>query len=111
MNRIKEYLNDIIESIEKIEKYTKGMTYHEYAEDNKTIDGVERNFIKLGDIINRISKDFQKTHNSIPWKEMVSIRNVLTHEYKEVKDEIVWNTTKDDLPKTKAMIKKIVEKI
>jgi len=38
------YIDDILEAIEKIGKYVKGMSFDEFAEDAKTIDAVIRNF-------------------------------------------------------------------
>ena len=43
------YLHDIKEAIEKIETFTKGFTFEEFAEDDKTVDAVIRNLEILGE--------------------------------------------------------------
>jgi len=45
----KLYIEDILESIEKIKRYTKGMRLEELSKDNKTIDAVVRNFEIIGE--------------------------------------------------------------
>lgn len=37
-------LEDIVEAIEKIQRYTKGLTFQQFVLDHKTMDAVVRNF-------------------------------------------------------------------
>ncbi|MDI6757249.1 MAG: DUF86 domain-containing protein [Endomicrobiia bacterium] len=110
-DRVKDYLNDIVECCEKIEKYTSGISFDEYRNDSKTIDGVERNIIKIGDAVERIPKEFQEKTGKIPWKDMRDIRIKLTHHYPDIKDEIVWETAKKDIPDLKCRIKEFVSEV
>ena len=50
----KIYLEDIIESIRKIEKYTKGISYEEFAKNDLVIDGVVRNLEIIGEAVKRL---------------------------------------------------------
>ncbi len=104
-NRIKDYLNDIIECCEKIEKYAATISFEDYCKDSKTIDGVERNIIKIGDIVERIPKEFQEKNSNIPWKEMRATRIKLTHHYPSINNETIWKTAKNDI----TSLKKVVE--
>lgn len=45
---IELYLQDILSSIEKIEKYTKGLFFEKFNEDDKTVDAVIRNLEIIG---------------------------------------------------------------
>ena len=38
------YINDILEAIEKIKKYTKGLSFEKFSQNEMTIDAVVRNF-------------------------------------------------------------------
>lgn len=40
-------LADILEAIDKVESYTKDMSYEEFIADRKTVDAVVRNFETL----------------------------------------------------------------
>lgn len=55
-------IEDMIEAIERIQKYTHGMTYEQFAADNKTIDAVVRNFEILGEAAHRVTTEIQKSH-------------------------------------------------
>ena len=38
------YIDDILEALGKIERYTRGLNFEEFSQDSKTIDAVVRNF-------------------------------------------------------------------
>jgi len=51
-------IEDIWESLEKIERYTEGMTLDNFQDDDKTTDAVVRNFEIIGEAAGRLPKDF-----------------------------------------------------
>ena len=53
---------------------------------------VEVNMIHLGEAAARVSDEIKDTHPEIPWREMVGMRNVLTHEYFRVKPAVLFET-------------------
>ncbi len=101
------YVDDIISSIQKIEKYTRTMTYASFAKDTMVIDAVVRNFEIIGEAARHIPKELQIRSPGIPWKEISGTRNKAAHEYFSVDTEIIWKTIQDDLPKLKKQIEKI----
>ena len=42
-------ISDIVEAIEKVLEYSKGMVFENFVADQKTIDAVIRNFIIIGE--------------------------------------------------------------
>lgn len=59
--REKELLiEDILESIEKIQKYTKGLSFSDFEIDDKTIDAVIRNFGIIGEAQTRSLQTLNK---------------------------------------------------
>jgi len=52
----------------------------------------------IGEAAARVSKDMQATHTSIPWEDVVGMRNKLIHGYDLVDLGILWDTVTDDLP-------------
>jgi uncharacterized protein with HEPN domain len=83
-------IEDIWESIEKIERYTEGMTLDNFQYDEKTIDAVVRNFEIIGEAAGRLPKDFTTLHLEIEWKKIVGLRNRIVHEYFGVDQQIIW---------------------
>lgn len=101
------YIRDILESMNLIEKYIRGFTFDKFKENYEIQDAVIRRLGIIGEAASRLTKEFKEKNFSIPWKQIIGLRNVLIHEYSDVKLEIVWKIIKEDLPKTKKKIEKI----
>jgi uncharacterized protein with HEPN domain len=104
-------VEDIWESIEKIERYTKGMTEDEFQSDDKTTDAVVRNLEIIGEAAGRLPKDFVDQYSEIDWVKIVGLRNRIVHEYFGVDLQIIWQIIKSDLPGFKASLEGIRSEI
>ena len=91
-------VEDIWESIEKIERYTEGMTQEKFQNDEKTTDAVVRNFEIIGEAAGRLPEDFVDRNSKIEWVKIIGMRNRIVHEYFGVDLQIVWQILKNDLP-------------
>jgi hypothetical protein len=103
------YIEDIKDSIAKIEKYTNGLTADEFAADQKTIDAVVRNLSIIGEAVNNIPKDIKEQYAEMPWGAVIGMRNKIIHEYFGVDEDILWKTIKEDLPAFRGQIKKFFD--
>jgi len=104
----KLYLHDIKEAVEKIETFTKGFTFEEFAKDTKTVDAVIRNLEILGEAAKHIPKRVKEKHPDIDWKAMGGMRNILAHEYFGVRMGIIWKTIRERLPELRHKIEEIL---
>lgn len=102
------YLEDIIESITHIEKYTQGVTFEQFEKDEYMQDAVIRRFEIIGEAAKRIPDDVKQTHSEIPWKLVTGMRDVLIHNYNEVNLDRVWKTLTKDLPLLKSLLVPLV---
>lgn len=102
------YLHHILDTIESIEDYTRGMSENEFLSNSMAHDAVVRQIEIIGEAARNVSDEFQNTHSKLPWAKMIGIRNKITHEYFNVNYAIVWDTVIDDLPLLKKSIKKIL---
>src|SRR4030043_54564 len=91
-------LNDILESIDKVEQYTKEMSFDEFSNDQKSIDAVVRNLEIIGEVANRLPDDFKEKHSSVEWYKVVGLRNRIIHEYFGIDLQIIWQIVHADLP-------------
>ena len=103
------YVEHVLEAIEKIELYLKGLTLETFSQNDMIFDAVVREIMIIGEASNRITDDFQKQYTDIPWHKVISMRNVLIHDYFEVDKELVWETCKKNLPELKNIFVKILE--
>jgi len=91
-------LQDILEAIERIDRYTEDMDYVAWLRDQKTVDAVIRNLEIIGEAASHIPQEVEGQYSDVPWKEMRGIRTILAHEYFGVDLEVIWKTIQDDLP-------------
>jgi len=105
------YLEDILEAINKIERYVQGMSKEEFLLNDLVIDAVIRNFEVIGEAAKKLPAALKEKYSSIPWKDIAGMRDVLIHDYSGVKVEVVWNTIEKDLPELKKQIQEILTKL
>ena len=105
----KLYLKDILDAIEKIERYVKNLSLEDFTKNELVIDAVIRNFEIIGEASKNIPDDLKLSYPDIPWKEMTGMRNKMIHEYFGVDLDIVWKTVKTRLPQLAAVLKDIYE--
>ena len=103
------YIDDILESIEKIETYTSGMNYEKFSKDDKTIDAVVRNFEILGEASRQLPDVIKSKYPGVDWKGMIDFRNVIIHEYFGVSVKIMWDIIINELPSLEKELKSIKE--
>lgn len=104
-------LEDVIEAIAKIDRYTEGMTFETFAEDDKTVDAVLRNFEVLGEAAKNVPEGIRAGYSEVPWAEMAGMRDKLIHGYATVDLEIVWTTIETDLPEIHPELRSIVAEL
>lgn len=102
-------IEDILESIEQIDKFISGMAYEAFCNDRKTINAVLYSIAVIGEAARHVPKDIRKTYKEIPWREMGDIRNVVVHEYFGVDLKILWETISFELPSVRHKLKKLLD--
>jgi len=106
-----DYIEDIIDSMNKVEKFTENMSYQDFIKDEKTIFAVVRALEIVGEGVKNIPQILREKYPEIPWKDMAGMRDRLIHEYFGVKLEVVWNTVKDEIPDLKPKFQKILREL
>jgi uncharacterized protein with HEPN domain len=92
-----ERVQDILDAINEILYFTRGLDLKAFQHDTKTIKAVELNFVIIGEAAAHISNDVQAVYPQIPWRLMRNMRNCLVHVYFAIDPLIVWNTIQNDL--------------
>jgi uncharacterized protein with HEPN domain len=92
-------LYDIQTSAHYIFEDTAGATYAIFLSDRRMRQLVERNFLIIGEAINRIRRREPETLARITaTPAIVGLRNVLSHEYDVIDYEQIWQTVQESLP-------------
>ena len=71
------------------EKFMNSSTYR---------NAVTMPILQIGELANHLSEEFKQQHKQIPWNEMRGIRNLMAHQYHSVDFEIIWDTSRADIP-------------
>ena len=85
----KEYLDDIITSINDINQFIGNMSFDEFVNDKKTFNAVIRSIEIIGEATKNIPDDITKKYKNIPWKKMAGMRDKMIHGYFGIDNEIV----------------------
>lgn len=90
---------DMLEAIEKILQYTRGLNETEFLQNSEKSDAVIRNIEVIGEAASNLSRDFQRKHVGVPWRQIVGMRNRLIHGYFGVSLKTIWQVVCIDLPR------------
>jgi uncharacterized protein with HEPN domain len=91
-------LRDILDGIDMIVQFVRGMSLEAFREDPKTVAAVERKLLLISEAAIRLGEDAERLCPGLPWNNIRGIGNWLRHCYDRVDVETVWNTVVDDLP-------------
>lgn len=98
------YINQIIESVGKINSFTQGLNRDGFFADAKTQSAVIMQLLLIGEISKKISEK-AKQNIDLPWKDIVGFRDRAIHNYFEIDLDIVWNTVISDIPELAKQLK------
>lgn len=100
------YMRKALLEIEILINYTSGLSYREFMSDGKNIDATLFRLEQMIEHIKRLSPEFQKEHDNIPWGEVVGFRNRLVHEYGETDYTTVYEVVSKDIYELKELFEK-----
>lgn len=103
------YLEDILKSMERVAEYIQGLEFQKFREDYKTLDAVLRNFEIIGEASKNLTRDLKSNYPDVPWDDMYSLRNIVSHGYFGIDYKIIWDIATNDLPANQSEIKKVLE--
>lgn len=99
----RERLLDMLEAIERIERYARQGRLA-FDDDELIQSWTVRHLEVLGEAVRGLSPEFLAAHPEAPWSSIVGMRNILIHRYFEIDREAVWAAVEQALPPLKANI-------
>ena len=104
MRRDDQRLIDILEALDWIAKVVFGRTEAELVADETLCYAVAQRLTRIGEAVARLSPEIKARHSSVPWQDIVGLRNILVHEYFGIHWPLVWQTAVDHAPVLRAQI-------
>jgi uncharacterized protein with HEPN domain len=103
-----DFVEDILDAMEKVEILLEGVAYAQFEEDFRINFAVVRALEIIGEAAKRLPDDLRMKYPEIPWKGMAGMRDRIIHGYDNVDFQIVWEVVKQDIPRMKPTIRKIL---
>jgi len=103
-----DYLQDILNAIEDINSFVKGMDEEEFKDDKKTFLAVVKCFEIIGEAAKNVPKSVRNRYDAVLWKDVAGMRDKLSHAYFGIDIEVVWKAIQRDLPILNEQISRIM---
>lgn len=101
-------LQHILQAILTIEEYVKESDSFHFKETSILHDAVLFQFTVIGEAINHVENQILAQY-AYPWYKVRSFRNLIAHEYFNIKLTAVWQIILTELPRLKTTIEEILE--
>jgi len=102
------YLEDILEAIGKIERYTEGLSVAMLAGDPKTVDAVIRNLEVIGEAVKALPEEIRSKEPEVAWQKIAGMRDILVHRYFGIDLEIIQDIVENKLPSLKEQVRRLL---
>jgi uncharacterized protein with HEPN domain len=107
-----ERINHIIDAIQKIELFTNGVSMDEFKNNIEKHLATERLLEIIGEAAKHISEEVLfDEDNATPWKLIIGLRNILSHEYFRVDSNAIYQLATIDIIPLKKEILRIKQKL
>ena len=81
---------DMLDAARAIKEFIHKKRFDQFMTDRMLRSAVERNLEIIGEAAKHISGAFRDSITNIPWRAIIALRNVISHEYGEIKYERIW---------------------
>ena len=104
------YLLDILEAIERIEKYT-AQGREAFEADELIQTWVVHHIQIIGEATRKLSQGLRTHHSEVPWTQIMAMRNILVHDYFRIDLDEVWLVIEGDIPVLKGRVEFILKEL
>ena len=94
-----------------MEQIVNGISYEQFVADIRIYYSVMKNVEVIGEAANMLTRHFREEHNELPWRLIVSMRNVLVHGYAQVSDADLWQTATNDIKPLREQVQRYINDI
>lgn len=92
------YLEDILTSCAKVQRYTLNMSLEDFVADERTYDAVVRNLQIIGEAVKQIPPEVRDQYPAVEWRKIADLRDILAHAYFSLENETLWDIVQNKVP-------------
>lgn len=97
-DRDRQAIEDMVGASRKILEYTAETTREGLLSYSMRLDAVLYEIVVLGEAARRVSQELRSAHPTVPWREIIGMRSIITHGYDQIDDDELWQVVERDLP-------------
>lgn len=101
-------LRHMLDAAREAVSFTLGRTRGDLENDRRLVLALVKDIEIVGEAGTRITETTREQLPTIPWEEIIGMRNRLVHAYFSINLDIVWQTVQEDLPKLIALLEPLV---
>jgi len=106
----RERLLDVLEAIERIEKYAQ-RGKQEFENDELIQTWIVHHLQGIGEACRSLAAETRDRHPEVVGSQIIGMRHILVHNYFGIDHEVVWSVVENNLAGFKSQIEHMIESI
>lgn len=105
------FLGHMLDAIDNIELFVNNLTKSQFDQNLEKQYAIVRALEIIGEAAKNLTPAFIANNSSIPWKDIIGMRDKIIHQYFGVDLKTVWDTVNNDLPDLKEKLLSIKKEL
>jgi len=105
------YLDDLIDSAEKIGRFVTGRTFDSFISDEAVFDAVLFNLQIMGEAVKKFPSEAASSFSKADYSGPARLRDLIAHHYFALDAEIIWEVATTHVPRVLAQALKLREQV
>lgn len=101
----------ILKYVQKVLSYVEGTDYDSFIKNTMLVEACVFNLGQIGELANKLDKEFEEEYNQIPWRVLYGLRNKIVHDYEGVNLTLIWEILETDLSELNSQLQELYNEI
>lgn len=103
------YLEDMRQHCDEILDHVRSLDYEGFLADRAAYKAVAFSLLVIGEAANHVPPEIRARYPVVEWRRIVGLRNVLAHGYFAIRDPVLWEVVRDEVPALRAQVQRILD--